>query len=170
MCNPEHTIDKCIEDAKEALIEPLDGGANYLRRYGANGIVSDNLHHAAIATVPARANELLEVFGSDCNLWYTSPANGFVRGGDGIVGAISRVVFDAIEKALAAWVDELDGDPLVCEAHECESDDDHVLCPNETHCGACDAEGEVRCTSHCGGAGACERCAVALIEEAKEES
>ncbi len=167
MCKPTRTLDDCIADAKAALIEPLDGGANYLRRYGADIAVSDNLHHAADGAVPAHANVLIEVFGSDCNLWYSDPASGLSKN-DGVIGAMSRVVFDAIAGALADWVSELEDDPLVCEADECESDDDHAVCPNETHCGACDAEGEVRCTSHCGGAGACERCAVALIEEAKQ--
>ena len=83
------------------------------------------------------------------------------------MGAISRVVYDGISEALREWAGDLEGDTLVCEADDCESTDDHAVCPNTTHCIAC-KDDYVRCTTHCGGAGACERCAVALIEEVKE--
>lgn len=165
------TLDDCIESAKAEVLAALDGGANSLRRGNDDEILTDSaIHEAADRAVPALSHTLLAVFGSADHLWFNDPESGYDRHEHGIMGAISRVVYDGINAALWEWANALTGDTLVCEAPDCESTDDHDICPNEEHCIACRADTDVRCTACCGGPGACERCAVALLEEVKGES
>ncbi len=166
MCTPTRTLDDCIESAKAGVTATIAGGANHLRRYRADDLVGAAIHEAADHAVPALSHNLLAVFGSADHLWFESPPSGSAMGEHGIMGAISRVVYTGISEAVWEWAYALEGDTLVCEAPDCESTDDHNLCPNTDHCVAC-LDNDVRCTSCCGGAGTCERCAVALIEEAK---
>lgn len=166
MCSDTRTLDDCIESAKASVTATIAGGDNHLRRYRADDQVGAAIHEAADAAVPALSPNLLAVFGSDDRLWFESPPSGSAMGEHGIMGAISRVVYAGISEAVWEWAYALEGDTLVCEADECESTDDHDLCPNTDHCLAC-RNIDVRCTAHCGGVGTCERCAVALVEEAK---
>lgn len=169
MCE-ERDVSDCVDEAKEAVAESLEGGANYLRRYGADDLVSTAIHEAADDAVPTTTTVLLQVFSNSSELWYSQPECGFDNSGGGIVSAIARVLYASINTALYEWANDLEGDTLVCEADECESMDDHEPCANENHCVACLADTDVlRCTAHCGGVGACERCAVALIEEARND-
>lgn len=151
-------LDDCITEAKEAVVASLEGGANYLRRWRADDLVGTAIHEAADAAVPALSHTLLQVFGSADHLWFNEPECGFGNGEHGVMGVISRVVYDEIHTALYEWASELEADTLVCEADSCENEDYH----NERT-----DPGIVRCQACCGGAGVCERCAAELFTEAK---
>lgn len=154
----EQDLQDCIDDAKESLAESLDGGANYLRRHGADDTVSDAIHECADGAVPIYHYDLLNVFRSSSELWNEAPDCGF-EDGNGIMGAIQRVIYDAITSALYEYANELEGDPIMCEADGCDSEDDH----NEP------GEDDPRCKAHCGGAGACLECAETLIAAKSED-
>ena len=147
MSDETRDLEDCTKDAKETLVENLDGGANYLRRHGADEIVSDLIHECADGAVPIYTGEMLDVFGSDMALWYIEPDNGF-EGCEGITEAISRVIYDAINQALYEYASELEGDDLVCEATDCGDEDDH----DES------ADDDVACKQHCGGPDECTTC------------
>lgn len=153
MCEETRDLKDCIEDAKESLAENLDGQENYLRRHGVDEIINDSIHECADGAVPVYNSDLLNVFGSDSSLWYAEPDTGF-DGNNGIIGAISRVIYDAISSALYEYADDLDGDDLVCEATDCDDEDDH----DES------SDNDVACKAHCGGPDECESCE----EEAEE--
>lgn len=168
--NDPLTLDDCIKAAKANVLASLEGGANALRRNDDEVLTDSAIHEAAERATPALSDHLLAVFSSANHLWFNDPESGYARHEHGVMGAISRVVYDAINTALWEWANALDGDTLVCEAADCGFTDDHEPCPNEAHCIACRAATDVRCKAHCGGVGACERCAVALVEEVKSES
>lgn len=145
--NEMQDIQDCIDDAKESLGDYLDGGANYLRRFGADNTVSEAIYDAANGAVPIYQDDLLNVFRSSSELWSEAPDCGF-EDGNGIMGAIRRVIYDAITQALHEYANELEGESIMCEEDGCDEEDDH----DEP-----DDEG-TRCLSHCGGLEVCEAC------------
>ncbi len=153
MCEETRDLDDCISSAKESLVENLEGQENYLRRHGADNIVSDSIHECADGAVPVYTSELIDVFHSDSALWYDTPQSGF-EGCETVVAAISLMVYEAITAGLYEYANELEGDDLVCEADGCNEEDDHDV----------DADDDVACKAHCGGAEECDMCK----EEAEE--
>lgn len=145
--NETQDLQGCIDIAKEYLVDNLDGGLNYLRRHGADETASDLIHECADGNVPIYTGELIDVFRSSMELWNEAPDCGF-EGDNGIVGAISRVIYDAISSALREYANELEGDPIMCEEDGCDEEDDHDEPADE----------EPRCMTHCDGAGSCEEC------------
>lgn len=153
MAEETRDLDDCISDAKETLVGCLDGGANYLRRHGADNSVNDLIHECADGAVPIYYHDLLDVFGEASELWHEAPDCGF-EGDGGILGAIARVIYDAIYSALYEYANELEGDSILCEADGCEDEDDHDEPTDD----------DPRCKEHCGGVAACEVCAEAMAK------
>lgn len=153
MSDETHDLDDCITDAKESLVDNLDGQENYLRRHGADSSVSESIHECADGAVPVYVGDLIEIFRSDHVLWSATPDNGF-EGCESVPDAISRLLYEAITAALYEYVNELEGDELVCEATDCGDVDDHDVSADE----------DVTCKAHCGGTKECEMCE----EEAEE--
>ncbi len=149
MAEETRDLDDCIDDAKEVLADCLDGdgGANYLRRHGADDKVGDLIHECADGAVPVYNWDLIDVFRSSTELWCMEPDCDF-DGDDGIIGAISRVIYDAISAALYEYANDLEGDPIQCEEPDCDNEDDHDEPVDE----------EPRCTAHCGGLQTCAQC------------
>ncbi len=154
MSDETRDLEDCIKDAKESLVENLVGQENYLRRHCADETVSESIHECADGAVPVYTGDLLDVFGSDSDLWCAAPDSGF-EGCDGITDAISRVIYDAVSTALFEYAHELEGDDLVCEATDCGDEDDHDV----------SADIDVTCKEHCGGPSECAACE----EEAEDE-
>ncbi len=154
----EETRDRgdCIKDAKDSLVENLEGQENYLRRHGADNTVSDSIHECADGAVPVYTADLIDVFRSDSALWYETPQSGF-EGCETVVAAISRMIYEAITAALYEYANELEGDDLACEADSCSFDDDHDV----------SADSDVACKAHCGGAEECEACEEEAAEAAE---
>ena len=158
MSEETRDLEDCIKDAKEALAENLEGQENYLRRHGADEIISDAIHECADGAVPVYTGDLLDVFRSDNDLW-SAQVEAFDAPGS-ITDAISRVIYDAINAALYEYADELDGDDLVCETTHCGDEDDH----DES------ADDNVTCKQHCGGPDNCESCEEEAAEATDEEA
>ncbi len=148
----------CIKDAKETLVENLDGQENYLRRYGADNIVSDSIHECADGGVPVYTADIIDVFRSDSDLWYEKPSSGF-EGCESVTAAMSLLIYEAITAALYEYANELEGDDIVCEEEGCEEDDDHDDV----------ADDNPRCTLHCGGLETCDECREKAEEAAEAE-
>ena len=146
-------LEDCIGDAKETLVDILEGHENYLRRHGADDTVSDAIHECADGAVPVYTGDLIEVFGSDSCLWYETPNSGF-EGCQSVVAAITLMIYETIEAALYEYANDLQGDDIVCEEGGCDEEDDHDLPADENPL----------CKLHCGGRKTCEDCQ----EEAKE--
>ncbi len=140
-------LDDCISDAKESLVENLDGQENYLRRHGADNIVSEAIHECADGGVPVYTADIIDVFRSDSHLWYETPDSGF-EGCESVTAAISLLIYEAITAALNEYANELEGDDLVCEAANCGDMDDHDD----------SADSDVACKAHCGGVQECVTC------------
>ncbi len=130
-------LQDCIDEAKKSLVEHLDGGANYLRRHGQDDTVSDLIVGCAGRAVPVYNSDLLDVFESDSGLWYIEPDGGF-KGAHSIIGTIRRAIYNAIGDALGEYADDLEGDALMCEADDCDEEDDHG-----------DGGEPPRCKAHC---------------------
>lgn len=147
MAKETRDLEDCVDDAKETLTDCLDGGANYLRRHGADDKVCDLIHECADGAVPVYTSDLLDVFGEASELWCAEPDTGFESGG-GITGAIQRVIYDAIYSALYEYANGLEDDPVCCEEPGCDDEDDHGDV----------ADDDPRCTAHCGGRETCDKC------------
>lgn len=145
--NETRDLQDCVNAAQNSLVDCLDGGANYLRRHGADDTVSDAIPECTDGAVPIYYHDLLSVFQSSSELWHETPDCGF-EDDHGIMGAIQRVIYDAINSALYEYANELEGDTLVCEADGCNEEDDHDE-PDED---------DPRCLSCCGSLETCEAC------------
>ena len=145
------TLEDCIGDAKETLVENLEGQENYLRRHGADDIVSDSIYECADGAVPTYTGDIIEVFGSDGCLWYETPDNDCKS----VIDTISRVIYEALVAALYEYANDLQGDDIVCEEGGCDEEDDHELPADENP----------RCKLHCGGLDSCEDCQEADVED-----
>ena len=146
-------LEDCIKDAKESLVENLDGQENYLRRHGADNIVSESIHECADSDVPTYTVDIIDVFRSDSGLWYATPDSG-MEGCESVTAAMSLLIYEAISAGLYEYANELEGDDLVCEADGCGKEDDHDI----------SADDGAACKEHCGGAEECDDCQ----EEAEE--
>lgn len=140
-------LEDCINDAKESLVENLDGQENYLRRHGADSIVNDSIHECADSGVPVYTADIIDVFRSDSHLWYEAPDSGF-EGCESVTAAMSVMIYEAITAALYEYANELERDDIVCEEDECGEDDDHDV----------PADDNPRCKLHCGGLETCDDC------------
>lgn len=167
MSDEHRDLDDCTKSAKESLVDTLEGGENYLRKHGCDDTVSTLLFECADGAVPTYTGELLDVFGEAQELWYTTPDCGMDGGDNGVIGIISRVIYDAISEALHEYVAELEGDDLECDVMiagtPCGTPDDHdpiYSDPPVDH---------VRCKAHCDGAPDCEPCQEEQDAEADDD-
>ncbi len=140
-------IEDCIKGAKESLVENLEGQENYLRRHGADNIVSESIHECADSGVPVYTADIIDVFRSDSDLWYATPDSG-MEGCENVTAAMSLMIYEAITAGLYEYANELEGDELVCEADGCDEPDDHDVSANDA----------VACKEHCGGEKECVAC------------
>ena len=159
MSDETRDLEDCITDAKESLVENLEGQENYLRRHGADNTVSESIHECADSAVPVYTADIIDVFRSDSGLWYETPDSGF-EGCESIMAAMTMMIYEAITAALYEYANELEDDELVCEADGCDEEDDHDV----------SADDAVLCKAHCGGLETCDDCREEAEQDAEAES
>ena len=126
-----------IEEAKETLVEVMDGGANSLRRGHPS---DDTIVEVADGAVPVYTYDLITVYRSSPSLWGASPDIVMDRD-TGVDAVISRAIYEEVQQALFEYARELGEEPIECTVDDCGQPDDHLdtdggLCTE--HCGECD--------------------------------
>lgn len=127
------TLRSIIEDAKESLVELMDGGENALRK----GHPSDDLiSEVADGAVPVYNYDRISVLQSSSELWCDRPD--LASDDSDIIDLIGFAIYEAVEQALYQYVRDLGEEPVQCTVDDCGGDDDHLDTDNETCIEHCD--------------------------------